>query len=237
MPKPSGVSRRKKLGQHFLKDRSIAEYIASLIPEGSVVLEVGAGTGILTLELAKRASKVFAIELDRALAEYLRAVAPPNVEVIIGDALKIEWPPVDIFAANIPYSISSRLLLKLAARRLPAVVMLQREVAERLSAEPGTESYGRLTVAIKCNYDVEMLRVVPPYVFAPPPKVYSAIVKLTPHKPCVNDFKAFEKFTAMLFSQRRRVVRKICRDGALGDKRVYQLTLEEVVELFGRCRS
>ncbi|MEZ0248029.1 MAG: 16S rRNA (adenine(1518)-N(6)/adenine(1519)-N(6))-dimethyltransferase RsmA [Thermoproteus sp.] len=231
------MSRRKKLGQHFLKDRSIAEYMAGLIPEGSVVLEVGAGTGVLTLELAKRASKVFAVELDRALAENLRAAAPPNVEVIIGDALKIEWPSVDVFAANIPYSISSPLLMKLAARRLPAVVMLQKEVAERLSAEPGTESYGRLTVAIRCNYDVEVLRVVPPHVFAPPPRVYSAIVKLTPHRPCVNDFKAFEKFTAMLFSQRRRVVRKVCRGDAFGDKRVYQLTLEEVVELFGRCRS
>ncbi|AEA13367.1 dimethyladenosine transferase [Thermoproteus uzoniensis 768-20] len=227
---------RRRLGQHMLRDRSVAEYMAGLVPEGSVVLEVGAGTGTLTLELAKRASKVYAIELDRALAAYLSARAPPNVEVIVGDALRLEWPPADFFASNIPYYISSPLLLRLAERRMPAVVMLQREVAERISAEPGSENYGRLTVAVRCNYDVEVLRTVPPRAFSPPPQVYSAVVRLTPRPPCVDDFKSFEKFTAMLFSQRRKLARKLCR-GAPEGKRVYQLSLDEVVELFGRCRS
>ncbi len=226
----------RRLGQHMLRDKSVAEYIASLVPAGSVVLEVGAGTGVLTLELAKRASKVYAVELDKALAAYLSARAPPNVEVIVGDALEIEWPQVDLFASNIPYYITSPILLKLAERRLPAVVMLQREVAERLRAEPGSENYGRLTVAVRCNYDVEVLKLVPPRAFSPPPQVQSAIVRLTPRGPCVDDFKSFEKFTAMLFSQRRKLARKACREAPEG-KRVYQLTLEEIVELFGKCRS
>ena len=226
----------RRLGQHMLRDRSVAEYIADLVPIGSVVLEIGAGTGILTLELAKRAAKVYAVELDRALAAYLSARAPPNVEVIVGDALKIEWPPADFFASNIPYYISSPLLLKLAERRLPAVVMLQKEVAERLVAAPGSENYGRLTIAVRCNYDVEMLRVVPPRAFSPPPQVYSAVVRLTPRNPCVDDFKSFEKFTAMLFSQRRKLARKLCQKAPEG-KRVYQLSLDEIVELFGKCRS
>lgn len=227
--------RRRRLGQHFLRDPAIAEYIAGLVPQGSVVLEVGPGTGTLTLALAKRASKVIAIEVDRALAAYLSARVPPNVEVLIGDALAIDWPKADFFASNIPYSISSPLLLKLSSAHLPAVVMLQREVAERISAPPGSDAYGRLTLAVRCNYDVEVLRVVPPWVFSPPPRVYSAIVRLTPHTPCVDDFKSFEKFTSMLFSQRRKIARKVC-DKAPRGKRVYELSLEEVVDLFRQCR-
>lgn len=229
------MSLRRRLGQHFLRDIRVAEYMASLVPAGLDVIEVGPGRGVLTAELAKRARIVYAIELDKALADALASTAPPNVKVIWGDALEVEWPSADCFASNIPYYISSPLLLKLAERRLPAVVMLQREVAERLAAEPGGAEYGRLTVAVRCNYDVEILRVLPPQAFTPPPKVYSAVVKLTPHRPCVDDFINFQKFTAMLFSQRRRLVRRLCPEAGL-DKRIYQLDIEEVVELFKKCR-
>jgi 16S rRNA (adenine1518-N6/adenine1519-N6)-dimethyltransferase len=225
--------KRKRLGQHFLRDISIAEYIVSLVPSGLEVLEVGPGRGVLTIPLAQKSRVVYAVEVDRALAEALRRTAPPNVVVIEGDALELEWPKADFFVSNMPYSITSPLLLKLARHRLPAVVTVQKEVAERLSAKPGEENYGRLTVAIQCHYEVEMLRVVPPRAFEPPPKVYSAVVRLTPRRPCVEDFEKFQQFTAWLFSARRKTLRRLKL--ADSEKRVYQLSLEEIVQLYRKA--
>lgn len=206
-----------------------------LVPGGLDVIEVGPGTGALTFLLAEKSKTVYAIELDKSLAEQLRARAPPNVVVIWGDALEVEWPRADFFVSNMPYSITSPLLLKLARHRLPAVVTVQREVAERMAATPGTEEYGRLTVAIRCMYEVEVVRVLPPHVFSPPPKVYSAVVALKPRPPCVEDFEAFERFTAWLFSARRKTLRRLKLSQS--DKRVFQLTLDEIVELFNSARS
>jgi len=224
------VRRRKRLGQHFLRDDAVAEYIVSLVPSGLEVIEVGPGEGVRTIPLARKSRVVYAIEVDAALAEALRRAAPPNVVVIEGDALELEWPKANFFVSNIPYSITSPLLLKLARYRLPAVVTVQKEVAERLAARPGGENYGRLTVAIQCLYQVEVLRVVPPQAFEPPPKVYSAVVRLTPRKPCVDDFESFQQFTAWLFSARRKTLRRLKL--ANSEKRVYQLSLEEIVELY-----
>ncbi|AAL64767.1 16S rRNA (adenine(1518)-N(6)/adenine(1519)-N(6))-dimethyltransferase RsmA [Pyrobaculum aerophilum] len=227
--------KRRRLAQHFLRDPSVAEYIAGLVPSGLDVIEVGPGAGALTIPLAKRSKTVYAIEIDKALAERLRGIAPPNVVIIVGDALEVEWPRADFFVSNVPYSITSPLLFKLIRHRLPAVLTIQREVAERLVARPGSEDYGRLTVAVQCFYDVEILRVLPPYVFDPPPKVYSAVVRLMPKAPCVDNFDEFEKFSAWLFSARRKTLRRL----KLADstKRVYQLTLEELVELFKRHKA
>jgi 16S rRNA (adenine1518-N6/adenine1519-N6)-dimethyltransferase len=224
------VRRKKRLGQHFLRDDAVAEYIVSLVPSGLDVMEVGPGEGVLTIPLARKSRLVYAIEVDTALAEALMQVAPPNVVVVVGDALELEWPRADFFVSNMPYSITSPLLLKLARCRLPAVVTVQREVAERLAAEPGGENYGRLTVAVQCHYQVEVLRVVPPQAFEPPPKVYSAVVRLTPREPCVEDFEEFQRFTAWLFSARRKTLRRLKL--ANSEKRVYQLSLEEIVELY-----
>lgn len=222
--------RRRRLAQHFLRDLSVAEFIVGLVPEGLDVIEVGPGTGALTIPLARKSKTVYAIEIDKTLAERLRSLAPPNVVVIIGDALEVQWPQADFFVSNVPYSITSPLLLKLIRHRLPAVLTIQREVAERLVARPGTADYGRLTVAVQCFYDVEILRVLPPHAFDPPPKVYSAVVRLVPKAPCVDDFYEFEKFSAWLFSARRKTLRRL----KLADstKRVYELSLDEIVELF-----
>ncbi|MCI4464835.1 MAG: ribosomal RNA small subunit methyltransferase A [Thermoproteus sp.] len=228
-------SRRKRLGQHFLRDVSIAEYIADLVPGGLDVIEVGPGRGILTVPLARRSRAVYAIEVDPALADALRRTAPPNVVVIEGDALELEWPKADFFVSNVPYSITSPLLLRLAESELPAVVTVQREVAERLAARPGDENYGRLTVAIQCRYQVEVLRVVPPQAFEPPPRVYSAVVRLTPRSPCVDDFEGFQRFTAWLFSARRKTLRRLKL--ADSERRVYQLSPEEIAQLYSSRKA
>lgn len=229
------MKRRRRLGQHFLRDYTVAEQIASEVPPGVDVIEVGPGQGALTTALAKKARVVYAIEVDARLVQRLRSSAPPNVVVIHGDALEVEWPPAQFFASNIPYSITSPLLLKLTRYRLPAVVTIQKEVAERLTAEPGGENYGRLTVAVRCHYDVEILRVLPPAAFYPPPRVYSAVVKLTPRRPCVEDFEKFQQFTAALFSARRKTLRRLKL--ADSDKRVYQLTIDEIVYLYNVYNS
>jgi 16S rRNA (adenine1518-N6/adenine1519-N6)-dimethyltransferase len=222
--------RRRRLGQHFLRDRSVAEYIVSLVPPGLDVIEIGPGRGALTLPLARKSRTVYAIEVDRRLAETLRMLAPQNVVVIEGDALEVEWPRADFATSNVPYSITSPLLLKLARHRLPAVLTVQREVAERLAAGPGDENYGRLTVAVRCHYDVEILRILPPWVFEPPPKVYSAVIRLMPREPCVDDFDGFQSFTAWLFSARRKTLRRLGL--AESERRVYQLSLREIAELY-----
>jgi 16S rRNA (adenine1518-N6/adenine1519-N6)-dimethyltransferase len=128
------------LGNTFLRDDAVAEYIVSLVPSGLDVIEVGPGEGVLTIPLARKSRLVYAIEVDAALAEALMQAAPPNVVVVVGDALELEWPRADFFVSNIPYSITSPLLLKLARCRLPAVVTVQREVAERLAAEPAAKT-------------------------------------------------------------------------------------------------
>jgi len=229
------VGRRRRFSQHFLKSREVAEFIVGLVPPGLDVLEVGPGLGALTIPLAEKSRMVYAIEIDRGLAEELKRAAPPNVVIIVGDALEVEWPPAQYFVSNVPYEITSPLLLKLARHRLPAVVTVQKEVADRLAAEPGSEEYGRLTVAVRCHYDVEVVRALPPHVFSPPPKVYSAVVRLTPRPPCVEDFEGFQRFTAVLFSTRRKTLRRLKL--ADSDKRVFQLSLEEIVELYKRTRG
>jgi dimethyladenosine transferase (EC 2.1.1.-) len=205
------------------------------VPSDLDVIEVGPGRGVLTFPLAEKSRRVYAIEVDPTLAEALRRVVPPNVVVIEGDALDVEWPSADFFVSNIPYSVTSPLLLKLARYRLPAVVTVQKEVAERLAAEPGGENYGRLTVAVRCHYDVEVLRIIPPHAFDPPPRVFSAVVRLTPREPCVEDFDAFQQFTAWLFSARRKTLRRLKL--ADSERRVYQLSLEEIVNLYKSRRQ
>ncbi|MFN7105647.1 MAG: 16S rRNA (adenine(1518)-N(6)/adenine(1519)-N(6))-dimethyltransferase RsmA [Pyrobaculum sp.] len=221
---------RRRWGQHFLRDVAVAEFIAGQIPPGVDVLEVGPGRGALTLPLARRARLLYVIEVDRRLVEILRREMPPNVVVIEGDALKISWPKVDHFVSNMPYSITSPLLMRLVEYRLPAVVTVQKEVADRLAAEPGSPNYGRLTVAVRCHYDVETLRHLPPSVFTPPPKVWSTVIRLTPRTPCVEEFQEFQKFTAWLFSHRRKTLRRLKL--ADTERRVFQLTLEEIVWLY-----
>ncbi len=233
-----GVRPRKRLGQHFVVDRRLIEVMASRVPEGSVVLEVGGGLGALTFELAKRAGRVYTIEVDPALCGYLSSTSPPNVSVICGDALSVQWPEADIVVSNVPYNISTPLLLRTLRYGKPAVLTLQREVAERLTAAPGTESYGRLTVIASCLADARIVARVPPTAFYPPPDVHSAVVLLQPHEPCTDRVEALERLTSALFSQRNRTLRSLVSRGvlsrvdpSLADKRVRQLTVSEILSL------
>ncbi len=179
-----------RLGQHFLFDPSILSRIAdaAVARESDVVLEIGPGKGGLTRSLAARAARVVAIEADRRLAATLaEELAGTNVTVVAGDALKVSWPRVDVVCGNIPYRITSprieRALEAPAAARRPRVVFLvQREVADRLAAAPGSKAWGALSAGVGLVAEVERLFRVPAGAFRPPPRVDSALVRLVPRE-------------------------------------------------------
>jgi 16S rRNA (adenine1518-N6/adenine1519-N6)-dimethyltransferase len=201
----------RRWGQNFLLDMGVLErqLKAGRLTKGDTVLEVGAGLGVLTWELAARARKVVAYESDSRLAAYLQEGLPENVDLRVEDALGAEWPPFDKVVSNIPYGISSPLLFKLLKSDYAiAILLLQREFAERLAARPGTKAYGRLTVAAARLASVEVLEVVPPTAFYPRPKVDSALVSIIPTKAFpVIDPDLFDELLRVVFHQRRKMLK------------------------------
>lgn len=172
-----------------------------------VVLEVGAGIGNLTSLLAGRAGKVVAIERDGRLVKILREqlAGQTNVEIVHGDALRIELPKFNKVVANLPYGISSDITFRLLEHEFElAVLMYQREFARRLVAKPGSGDYGRLTVNVYYRANVKLLEEVPPRAFFPEPKVTSTVVQLTPRPPPfeVKDERVFSNVVRALFQHR-----------------------------------
>ncbi len=201
----------RRWGQHFLMDPGVLQrqVQAARLTTGDTVLEVGAGLGVLTWELSARAMSVVAYESDPRLAVYLREDLPDNVDLRAEDALEADWPPFDKMVSNVPYGISSPLLFKLLGSDFAlAVLLLQREFAERLTARPRTKAYGRLTVSAARMSSVEVLEVVPPTAFHPRPKVDSALVLITPSKSFpVADEALFDELLRVVFSQRRKMLK------------------------------
>ncbi|MGH7631119.1 MAG: 16S rRNA (adenine(1518)-N(6)/adenine(1519)-N(6))-dimethyltransferase RsmA [Gemmatimonadales bacterium] len=206
----------KRLGQHFLTDPRILGRIADAVEATpfDTVIEIGPGPGGLTAELARRAGRVIAIEKDRDLAAAL-AGRWPNVTVVEGDALTVDWRaaagPVSGYrvAGNIPYNITSPLLDKALAPPRPAVIafLVQREVAERVAARPGTTAYGALSVGVQAAASVESVFRVGAGAFTPPPQVDSALLRLRPHgTPLVADHALgpFRRLVTGLFGFRRK---------------------------------
>jgi len=242
----------KKLGQCFLKDESIAEQIAESIElEDKTILEIGAGTGQLTAFLAARAKKVTAIEVDSKLVPELRASLSSfnNVAIIHADALNVDFSGYDAIFGNLPYNISTPLLLKILESDAPqAVLLLQKEFAERMAAPPGDKEYSRLSVLAQNNARIEILAHVPSSCFSPAPKVDSAIVLLD-KKPAGEKRKLSEQLVSALFQHKNQTVRnalvhsarqfgvskadakKAAEKLSLKDVRVRDLTLEELAEL------
>jgi 16S rRNA (adenine1518-N6/adenine1519-N6)-dimethyltransferase len=208
---------KRRLGQHFLSDPRLLSRIADALEAGpgDTVLEIGPGLGGLTGPLSERAGRVIVIEKDRDLVPDLRSRFP-NIEVIEGDALDVDWPSLAsveggrfLVAGNIPYNITSPLLDKalLPPRPSRIVFLVQKEVAERVAAEPGSEAYGGLTIGIQAVAGVERLFTVPAGAFKPAPKVDSAVLRLTPlAQPLVSDAEreTFRALVVGLFGFRRK---------------------------------
>lgn len=217
---------RKRFGQHFLEPAWVARLVEAIAPRpDEAFLEIGAGRGALTLALAPRVSRLVAVEVDRDLARALRRQVPGNVTIVEGDFLQSdlggffdEGVPARA-AGNLPYNLSTPILFRLLAladqgRRLrDATLMLQREVADRLGAAPGTKAWGVLSACQQLRADIEQRFVLPPGAFRPAPKVHSAVVTLRyrPLSPHVAEAATFDALVRATFTQRRKVL-----DNALG---------------------
>lgn len=216
---------RRRFGQHFLAPAWADKVVAAIGPaRDQRFLEIGPGPGVLTSRLAARAASVTAVEIDRHLAGDLRRDSPPNVEIVEQDFLDFDLGPFleegpARIAGNLPYNISSPILFKLlgasaaSPHLVDATVMLQREVADRLAAVPGTRDYGVLTIFTTAQADVTRLLTLPPGAFRPPPKVNSAVVRLT-FKPSVipaASSAAFERMVRTMFMQRRKTLSNALR--------------------------
>lgn len=225
---------KPRLGQHFLVNDSNAARIVDALGDisHSTVLEIGPGSGVLTSLLARRTRRLIAIELDRVLAAQLRMkfALYPNVEIIEGDVLAIDFStlfgpkpgasrpglvqtpePVPV-VGNLPYYITSDILLRLFEFRQcfsTIVIMVQKEVADRLAATPGTRDYGLLSATAQLYAKVERLFTLPPGAFSPPPKVHSSVVRLTMSSRvyALNvDEKGFINFLKLSFGQKRKTL-------------------------------
>lgn len=224
------VRPRKSLGQHFLRSAAVLGRIveAAAPAEGRSILEIGAGDGALTAPLARLYGRVFALETDRRLAEALRGRFAPGgaVEVVEADALRWDLellrPAAPLACvSNLPYNVATAILERLLAARglfVLHVLMFQKEVARRLTARPGTGSYGSLTLATAYRAEAELLFTVPRGAFAPPPQVESAVVRLRPRPGALLDpssERTFERLVRGGFSHRRKMfVNALARSGS-----------------------
>jgi len=212
---------RKRFGQNFLTDDHVLNNIIDAIGprRGETMVEIGPGLAAMTALLLKSLAHMHVVELDRDLVTRLEKAYPrERLTVHSGDALKFDFGSIPVaegqklrVVGNLPYNISSPLLFHLA--EFAHLVedqhfMLQKEVVERMVAEPGTKAYSRLSVMLQWRYDMAMLFIVPPTAFDPPPQVDSAIVRMVPTRrqlPC--DGRRLEAVVAKAFSQRRKVIR------------------------------
>ena len=212
---------KKRFGQNFLHDAGVIDrIIRSIHPQaGDDLIEIGPGLGALTAPLLKKVPRLRVVELDRDVIPHLRTACGDSaaLEIIMADALKVDYgalAPVGgklRLVGNLPYNISTPLLfhlLRYADRIADMHFMLQKEVVDRMAAEPGDDDYGRLTVALAARAHVAKLFTVGPGAFRPAPKVDSAIVRLVPRPPAfeIVDHDLFDRIVAAAFSQRRKTL-------------------------------
>ena len=247
------IQPKKSLGQHFLKDFSVAERIAGILSPfpDLPVLEVGPGTGVLTQFLLKNERDLTVVELDKDSVAYLNEHYPALKGCIIeADFLKLDlnglFQGSFCVIGNYPYNISSQIFFKVLdyKDKVPCCAgMLQKEMAERMASRPGKKAYGIISVLLQAWYDIEYLFTVEPEVFDPPPKVKSAVIRITRNErtDLGCDEALFKTVVKTAFNQRRKILRNSLKTmlekenpiSALPvfDRRPEQLSVEEFVEL------
>ncbi|MCK8622691.1 MAG: 16S rRNA (adenine(1518)-N(6)/adenine(1519)-N(6))-dimethyltransferase RsmA [Prevotella sp.] len=250
------VRPKKNLGQHFLTDLSIAKRIADTVDAcpDIPVLEVGPGMGVMTQYLVEKPRPLRVVEIDRESVDYLNENFPRLRDNIIGDDfLRMDLRTLFdggqfVLTGNYPYDISSQIFFKMLDNRdlIPCCTgMIQREVALRMASKPGNKQYGILSVLIQAWYDVEYLFTVEPDVFNPPPKVQSAVIRMTRNKVQKLDCneQLFKQVVKTTFNQRRKMLRVSLKQMLPADAAIFtehadmltlrpeQLTIEQFVEL------
>jgi len=259
------VRPKKNLGQHFLTDLSIAKRIADTVDEPFAelpVLEVGPGMGVMTQYLVEKPRPLKVVEIDRESVAYLRENFPRlNNNIIGGDFLRMDLHEVFegqqfILTGNYPYDISSQIFFKMLDNKdlIPCCTgMIQHEVAVRMASQPGNKQYGILSVLIQAWYNVEYLFTVEPSVFNPPPKVQSAVIRMT--RNAVTDLgcdeQLFRRVVKATFNQRRKMLRVSLRqifdaahpapegffEDSMMTRRPEQLSIPEFVELTNKVAA
>lgn len=253
------VKPKKSLGQHFLTDLSIAEAIADTLADykGMPVLEVGPGMGVLTRFLLDKGHDLTVVELDPESVEYLQEHFPELRDRIVAkDFLKLDlarlYEGPFCIIGNYPYNISSQIFFKVLdyKERIPCCSgMIQKEVAERMAAPPGSKTYGILSVLLQAWYDIEYLFTVPEHVFNPPPKVKSAVIRMTRNQ--VEQLgcneRLFKQIVKTAFNQRRKTMRNSLRSlvgkecevlsDPIFDERPERLSVERFIALTNLLES
>ncbi len=247
------VRPKKFLGQHFLKDQNIASKIVEalqLTGQPQQVIEIGPGTGVLTqFLLTKPGLDLKLIEIDRESVAYLKDHFPQlQAHIMEGDFLEIDLSGLESayhIIGNFPYNISSQIFFRILEQRAhvqQVVCMLQKEVADRIAEKEGTKTYGILSVLLQAYYNIEYLFKVPPGVFHPPPKVMSAVIRLTRNNRATlgcNE-ELFQRVVKQSFQNRRKTLRNALKPLNLNasivalpllDKRAEQLSVEQFIDL------
>ncbi|MBQ3735325.1 MAG: ribosomal RNA small subunit methyltransferase A [Candidatus Methanomethylophilaceae archaeon] len=219
----TGIVPKKSKGQNFLTDDRVAQRHVdyACIEKGDRVLEVGPGLGILTSKLIEISDDVTCIELDEILAEHIRNTYGDRLKLIEGDAVKVPFPEFDRFVSNLPYSVSTPIIFKLLTYDFKkAVVMVQKEFADRMTAPVGSTEYSRLTVNLFYKADCRILENVPASRFKPKPKVDSALVEIVPRKAPfdVLDERTFFKVTEVAFNHRRKKIGTALKNARMIEK-------------------
>lgn len=246
------VKAKKHLGQHFLNDETIAKNIVDALLEKDAItpiIEIGPGTGVLTQHLIQRMDRFFALDVDTESVAFLQNKYPEQKEkVLLSDFLETDLHPLAgnkfNVIGNFPYNISSQIMFKVLEHKNEVhyvVGMFQKEVAMRLAEKPGSKVYGILSVLLQAYYDIEYLFTVHENAFTPPPKVKSAVIRLTRNtvEKLDCDEVLFKKVVKTAFNQRRKTIRNSIRilfnnneiRHPLLDKRPEQLSVEQFVEL------
>jgi 16S rRNA (adenine1518-N6/adenine1519-N6)-dimethyltransferase len=243
-----GIRAKKELGQHFLKDRNIAAKIAGLgnITPKEPVWEIGPGRGILTSELLQFTDNITAFEIDEELYPLLEEKFGNSINLIKKDVLRVDWDDMRgadkiKIIANIPYQITSPLIMKTINFRENVscvVIMIQREVAERLRARPGCKEYSFLSIKTQFYFEVKYEFTVKPHLFFPPPKVESAVVKLIPlpEIPELADAAEFWKIVDTAFRSRRKTLRNNLKY-ILNNEEIERLEKNTAIELSRRAET
>ena len=241
----TGVVPKKSKGQNFLIDDRVADRQVDFagISKSERVLEIGPGLGILTSRLIERSYDVTCIELDDILADHIGNTYGDRLRLIRGDAVKVPFPPFDVFVSNLPYSVSTPIIFKLLEHDFrKAIVMVQKEFADRMVADVGSPDYSRLTVNLFYRADCRILEKVPASRFKPQPKVDSAIVEIIPRPApfSVRDERTFFMVTEAAFNHRRKKIGTslkaagLIKDGwniPFTDSRIEELRPAEIAEI------
>jgi 16S rRNA (adenine1518-N6/adenine1519-N6)-dimethyltransferase len=247
----NGFKPRKKLGQNFVVDPLLLREVVSNVDDGSDAIEVGCGIGTLSISLIEKTRLLLCIEIDERLCSIAKYIVEDARFIVLNaDALKTPFTR-KILVSNVPYYITSDLLVKIARENTveKAVLTLQREVAGRLVAKPGSEQYGRLTVLASIVFNIKLGNAYPPSSFYPKPEVSHRLVVLTRKRVYSEEVRALEEVTRLFFSQRRRLFEKVLGElgiglGELGSiasrltgRRIYMIDPDSWLQLAIELRS